>query len=88
MAVCLGNTVNSCCYVEGELCRFLRDDGVLASRRWICTLREQLGSWEEVHNHEGYKEHIQPVWERLGVSNCGEYPRKGEICGECGKEGE
>jgi len=73
MAVCLGNTKDSCCYIEGELCRFLRDDGVSASRRWVCTLREEHGNWSDVHNDERYITQVRPHWIERGIADCGDY---------------
>jgi len=84
---CSGITSDHCCYVEGEVCPHLRDDGVQADRRWVCTLREELGSWEAVHQDSRYKVHPQPVWQKLNIDECGDYPSPGITCGECGQTG-
>jgi hypothetical protein len=88
VGLCLGVSTDHCCYVAGVTCRFLRDDGPTRSRRWVCTLREKLGSWKAVHADPGYLEHVRPAWSRTpGVTDCGDFPLKGEACAECGVVG-
>lgn len=87
MSGCLGNTPDPCCYVNGEVCIFMRDDGPEANRRWVCTLREKYGNWEEVHTDPGYLEHVRPVWIQNDIADCGDYPGPGKTCGECGVTG-
>jgi hypothetical protein len=85
---CTGKSKNSCCWVNGKLCPYVRDDGENTERRWVCTLREKYGNWEEVHIDEGYIENVKPHWEATNVPDCGAYPRKDQECGECGLIGE
>ena len=84
---CPGNTPLSCCWVDGVLCRFLRDDGLEVTRRWVCTLREHYGNWNEVHTDAGYLEHVKPTWLAQNIDDCGDYPSAGVSCGECGQVG-
>jgi hypothetical protein len=88
MSVCDGTTPEPCCYVNGQLCRFLRDDGPEAARRWVCKLRERYGNWTDVHADPGYLEHVKPAWAANGIADCGDYPAAGVTCGECGKVGQ
>lgn len=78
-----GASTGHCCWVAGAVCPFLRDDGAKASRRWVCTLRERLGSWEAVHADPGYLTVVAPVVRPLGV-DCGDWPPPGQTCAECG----
>jgi hypothetical protein len=72
--------------VAGERCRYLVEN--IDGRRWACGLRSALGSWEAVHAHPGYIEHVQSEWDRLGVrddgtpyvESCGTW---GEGTGQC-----
>jgi hypothetical protein len=73
--------------VDGPACRFLEVD-TMPDRHWVCGLRRRLGSWEAVHNDPGYLEHVKPVWERIGISDCGDYPAQGEGCATCGVSGD
>lgn len=84
---CPGNTPSPCCYLDGELCPFIRDDGHHADRRWVCRLREEHGNWTDVHTDPRYLSVVRPVWDRVGISDCGDWPGPGERCGECGKVG-
>jgi hypothetical protein len=81
-----GSGDDHCCWIVGGVCPFLRDDGVDASRRWVCTLREQLGSWKAVHRDHRYVEKVAPTMRRFGVE-CGEWPQPGARCEECGVTG-
>lgn len=76
-----------CCWLEGVVCRYLRDDGPLAARRFVCTFRERLGSWERVHADPEYLATVGPVVLRLVGVYCGDWPRRGERCAECGVTG-
>lgn len=72
-----------CCYVRGEVCRYLLDNGPDSERRFECSLRKELGSWEAVHEHPGYKANVQRVWDEVGIESCGAWqPREGECCRE------
>jgi hypothetical protein len=88
MAACEGNRADHCCYVAGVACQFLRDDGSAAQRRWICTLREKLGSWGAVHIDPGYVTAVRPMWERINPAlNCGDWPPPDMTCQACGVTG-
>jgi hypothetical protein len=80
--VCSGVSEDHCCYVDGQACPFLEEHTV-PGRRWVCGLRRRLGSWTAVHADPGYQEHVRPVWDRLGIVDCGDWPAPGETCGEC-----
>ena len=77
--------VGHCCWING-VCTFLRDDGD-APRRWVCTLRERLGSWESVHADLGYQARVAPKLRRSGQADCGDWPGPGVMCNECGVTG-
>lgn len=80
-------TEGHCCWINGVVCPFLRDDGKRRfRRRFVCTLREKLGSWQAVHESAEYIEHVAPTMARIGVE-CGDWPRPGETCAECGGKG-
>ena len=84
MATCLA-TVDHCCNL-GRLgvCVKLRDDGPDAARRWVCTLRERLGSWDAVHADPEYLRDIRPALDECGVTvDCGDWPPPGTPCTEC-----
>lgn len=84
--VCTGRGTadgDHCCYVAGEVCRYLADNGPGAPRRFECSLRRALGSWAAVHADSGYQEHVQSVWDEVGISSCGEWqPLEGQCCRE------
>ena len=69
-----------CCYVAGERCPFLVEN--VGGRRWACSLREVLGSWDEVHAHPGYQQLVQAEWDKLGViESCGAWgPGTNQCC--------
>lgn len=69
-----------CCYVNGERCRYLVEN--VDGRRYACGLRVELGSWDAVHADSGYQEHVQSVWDSLGLGyTCGSWkPQPGEAC--------
>lgn len=71
-----------CCWVANEVCRFLTISEQQGQRRFECSLRRDLGSWEAVHAHPGYQEHVQPVWDQIeGIDSCGSWqPSPGECC--------
>jgi hypothetical protein len=83
VAACLADT-GHCCWLNGEACRFLRDDGAGAARRWVCTLRERAGSWDDAYRLPEYVEHVRPTLTAIGLPDCGDWPRPGETCNECG----
>jgi hypothetical protein len=80
-----GTGEGHCCWIEGQVCSFLReDDGV---RRWVCTLRESLGSWQAVHADPRYIASVHPTLMSVGTVDCGDWPGPGITCGECGVTG-
>jgi hypothetical protein len=84
-AFCHGNGDDHCCWLAGQVCPFLRDDGWSSpeSRRFVCTLREELGDWDLVHSDPRYLATVEPLWRASGdVMNwiwdegvrCGNWP--------------
>lgn len=80
-----------CCYVRGQVCLYLADNGPDAERRFECSLRRDLGSWAAVHSHIGYLVNVQSAWDELGtredgspvIASCGDWqPSAGECCRE------
>lgn len=69
------------------LCPFLRIDPV-GPRYYICTLREELGSWARVHADPGYRRLVALVLRRIGEVDCGDYPGSERTCAECGVSGD
>lgn len=61
-----------CCFVEGADCLHLVIGGP-TGRRFACGLRTELGSWELVHADPRYLAHPKPVWERIGMPDCGDW---------------
>ena len=61
-----------CCFVRGEVCLYLADNGEGAERRYECSLRRDLGSWEAVHADLGYQVNVQAAWDELGTNENGE----------------
>lgn len=86
MVACRAST-DHCCYLAGKVCSYLRDDGPTASRRWVCTFRERLGSWAAVHADAEYLATVGPVMRGLTGVDCGDWPVPGELCHECGVTG-
>lgn len=77
---CPGDREDHCCYVNGEPCRYL-EENTLPDRRWVCGLRRALGSWEAVHADPGYIEHVQSVWDEVGIESCGAWgPGTNQCC--------
>jgi len=77
---CHGGGASHCCWVDGEVCRFLVEN-VVEGRRWACGLLLKLGSWDAVHADPGYREHVQPVWDAVGIESCGAWgPGSGQCC--------
>jgi hypothetical protein len=94
MTTCLGNLDDHCCHLGrafGGACRYVRDDGPLAvNRRWVCTLREELGSWSAVHSDPRYLADVKPALDAMPSfdGDCGDWPPPGETCGTCGVTGD
>ena len=86
--VACGAAAGHCCWLgQAGVCPFLRDDGD-ADRRWVCTLRERLGSWAAVHADLGYQARVAPTMRAHGQVDCGDWPGPGVTCGECGVSGD
>jgi hypothetical protein len=83
VGLCSGLTVEHCCWVAGQVCRFLEVD-TMPDRHWVCGLHRRLGSWEAVHNDPDYLEHVKPAWEGTSITDCGDWPAPGTTCGTCG----
>ena len=64
MALCHRNGADHCCWFNGEVCPFLRDDGPqpMDGVRWVCTLYEELGDWDLVHEDQRYLDVVGPLW--------------------------
>ena len=58
-----------------------------ADRRWVCTFRERLGSWQAVHRDPEYLDTIGPMVMGLTGVLCGDWPYPGMHCNECGAAG-
>jgi hypothetical protein len=84
MAECRASS-GHCCWIEGRVCPFLREDD--GERRWVCTFRERLGSWEVVHADPEYLDTIGPLILGLTGVFCGDWPGPGVTCAECGATG-
>lgn len=77
--ICHGNQPDHCCYVAGERCRFL-EENTMPGRRWVCGLMRRLESWDKVHADPGYQEHVQSVWDRVGIVSCGAWGPEDKQC--------
>lgn len=77
---CPRDTPDHCCYLDGVACPFLStdEDGL-----WACGLRAELGSWTLVHSDLRYLAVVRPIWDKVGMEDCGDYPALGRTCGEC-----
>lgn len=87
--ICLGNGDDHCCWFNGQVCEFLvvqePDEN---GRKFVCSLRAELGSWDAVHADPRYA----PVKARvLSLSTapalCGDWPPPGKNCTTCGGVG-
>ena len=89
MAECRGKGPDHCCWFQGKACEFLVDTGRRHRRRWVCSLRDELGSWDAVHADPRY----EPVKERVlklstAPALCGDWPPPGTTCNTCGLVGD
>jgi hypothetical protein len=75
-----------CCWVEGVRCPFLVEN--VDGRRYACGLRNELGSWEAVHADPGYQELVQPVWDRVGITSCGDWQPDEGVCCRAPRDGD
>lgn len=76
---CHGNGEEHCCWVDGEVCRYLEVDTV-PGRHWVCGVRRRYDTWEEAHQDPGYIENVHSVWERTGTADCGDWKIEGQCC--------
>jgi hypothetical protein len=72
-----------CCWF-GTVCEHLEE--TTNERRWSCKLKEKYGTWDEVY---GSPEWPGVLANAMAVGlpvtyKCGDWPTKGERCGECG----
>lgn len=85
---CDGTGSGHCCWLGGSVCDYLEENTV-PGRRWACGLLRELGSWDLVYADPRY-EAVRQALDRnpslVGVV-CGDWPRPGETCGECGAVG-
>jgi hypothetical protein len=86
MATCLA-IHDHCCYLGSHgVCRFLEENA--EGRRWSCTLRRELGSWQAVHSDSLYVETVKPKLVDIGITvDCGDWPSPGGACATCGVMG-
>lgn len=85
--ICHGNLDDHCCWFAGRICEFLAEN--VDGRRWTCTLRAELGSWDAVHADPRY----EPVKVRVlelstAPALCGDWPPAGKRCNTCGMVGD
>jgi hypothetical protein len=83
---CFAST-DHCCYLGSHgVCQFLEEN--VEGRRWSCSLRRKLGSWQAVHSDPLYVEAIKPKLVDIGVTvDCGDWPPPGVSCATCGVMG-
>lgn len=92
MGACGRNPEEHCCWLgqAGE-CPYVKTTSQGKRRKegffWQCSLRTELGDWEKVHEDPRYLEVVRPVWDRLGVPDCGGWPQNSSVgCDLCGDE--
>lgn len=100
---CTGTADTHCCGLgtagvepDGR-CPFVVDHGGLpsrwytdetgAKRRWVCSLRRDLGSWEAVHMSDPYQSVVRPYWDSLEgdgtrFPDCGYWEGKCAACAQ------
>lgn len=79
MTVCRATDEDHCCWVGGEVCAHYLPNEPLGLR---CALMAELGSWSEVHVDPRYPASLTAA----GIE-CGNWPRPGQTCGDCGEVG-
>jgi hypothetical protein len=75
-----------CCWF-GEVCGHLVVN--VNGRRWACALMVKYHDWEAVYESEEWPMVLDTAM-KAGLPptyKCGEWPTKGERCGECGNIG-
>jgi hypothetical protein len=85
---CTGNSEGHCCWLNGTVCQYLEENTVVG-RRWACGLLRELGTWDAVYADSRYvsvREALDQNPSLVGLL-CGDWPRIGETCGECGVVG-
>jgi len=88
---CRGNLDDHCCWLgKHGVCSFLNEQEPDENgRRWVCSLRARLGSWERVHVDPRYLDSVKPKLVDIGVGvDCGDWPTPGQRCGTCGVIGD
>lgn len=88
MPICSGNNEDHCCYVNDGVCKYLLEN-VVEGRRWACGLRNELGSWDAVHQDPRYVQEVKIHWLKTSLKDydCGQWPPPGFTCGTCGVVG-
>lgn len=66
--LCHGNGDDHCCYVDGQVCAFLRTN-VVEGRRWACGLYVELGDWDAVLADSRYVTYLRPRWRQIEIDN-------------------
>jgi len=61
------------------------EENTVEGRRWACSLRCELGSWEAVHADRRYLEGPGKFLMNHSGVYCGDWPPKGQTCGACGQ---
>ncbi len=86
---CLGrNKDNHCCYMNGQVCKFLEENSE-PGYRWSCGLRRELGSWKAVLQDSRYLNEVQPKLDEMSKKlnkpklTCENYPSGEWECGQC-----
>lgn len=73
---CTGNSqYGHCCWLgtHGE-CVYLEKNTV-SGRRYVCGLRRELGSWDQVHMSDRYLTGVKPKLVEIGIrEDCGDWP--------------
>ena len=82
--VCNGDLDDHCCHLGRHgVCSYLVETS--GPRRWTCSLRAKLGSWDKVHKSEEYLKDVRPLLYDIGIAvDCGDWPLQGDTCGTCG----
>jgi len=83
---CKATSTKHCCWIAGAVCEHFNPARVEGK---FCSLMEELGDWELVHNDPRYvpQRTFLENFGKSGTSLCGDYPAEGETCGECGEVG-
>jgi hypothetical protein len=72
---CHGNGDDHCCWISGEVCRYL-EENTAPGRRWACGLLRRAGSWPAVYQSVAYRSNVRPRLRAAGVTvDCGDWPQ-------------